>query len=462
MTSGSQQFVRWPQWIAAVLLLSVACQDETTSPPGDDVEQPVAPVPTPVGTPTGAVASATIGSAGGSLASHDGALTLTVPAGAVSAGTEITIQPITNHAWGGIGTAYRLLPDGLTFSQPVSLSFRADPTKLGTSAEFLHVATQEADGNWYTLKTSSFNLTTGTFTAQTTHFTDFTLVAGLQLVPGNAFVKRGEAVTLQVIYCATGSGPGTGNPNVRYLITQCTSSTQNQYSNWSVNGVVGGTPSFGTVAPNGATTNSAMYIAPGIAPNPNPVHVSVNVTSAARTTLLVATIQVGWGVWEGTATVWASAGTANPKDRHRFDFNLLWIDEGEFGPIATFFPTGMVTARIWSDPNCPGISLVPNTFDMVKFGKLFENGLMIIGDPTAPPGPITNGSPVSVNLYVYWDAFYTYQCNDGSPRETVPYRVVAGIPNAVGLFNADMTTITGAATDPDSGDEYQFTFTRPP
>jgi hypothetical protein len=209
-------------------------------------------------------------------------------------------------------------------------------------------------------------------------------------------------------------------------------------------------------------TNVAMYIAPQVTPSPNPVHVSVNVTSAAVTTVLVANIQVGWGTWEGTVTVWESAGTGDPADRSRFDFDLLWIDYEAFGPIATFVPAGTVKAQLWFDPACPIISLVPDTFDMDNFGHLEENGVMIFGDPTAAPGPITNGSPISVNLYVAWDAQETYHCTDGSPPETVSILVIAGLGNGVGRFNADMTVITGADRNEESGDEYRFTFTRSP
>ena len=53
-----------------------------------------------------------------------------VPAGALASDTDITIQPITNTAWGGIGNGYRLTPDGLTFTQPVDLVFDVAPETL--------------------------------------------------------------------------------------------------------------------------------------------------------------------------------------------------------------------------------------------------------------------------------------------------------------------------------------------
>jgi hypothetical protein len=82
--------------------------------PGGNNELPD-PVPTAVGTPDGAPTTETIGAAGGSIASSDGALTMNIPAGALASDTDITIQPVTNTAWGGIGTGYQFTPDGLTF-----------------------------------------------------------------------------------------------------------------------------------------------------------------------------------------------------------------------------------------------------------------------------------------------------------------------------------------------------------
>jgi hypothetical protein len=50
-----------------------------------------------VGTPNGAAVTKTIGAAGGELASSDGRLTVQVPAGALSAETSLSIQPVTSE-----------------------------------------------------------------------------------------------------------------------------------------------------------------------------------------------------------------------------------------------------------------------------------------------------------------------------------------------------------------------------
>lgn len=79
--------------------------------------------PTAVGTPVGALTSKTIGNSGGSLVSADGNAELIFPAGALSNNTDISIQAITNNAPNGVANAYRFLPEGITFLQPVTLKF---------------------------------------------------------------------------------------------------------------------------------------------------------------------------------------------------------------------------------------------------------------------------------------------------------------------------------------------------
>src|SRR5262249_46009872 len=70
------------------------------------------PLPVARGPSTGAQTRATIGAAGGSLASGDGVLTLTVPPGALASDVLVGVEPITNTAGLGVGTAYRLTPEG--------------------------------------------------------------------------------------------------------------------------------------------------------------------------------------------------------------------------------------------------------------------------------------------------------------------------------------------------------------
>lgn len=96
---------------------------------------------TEVGTPEGTGVTKNIGTAGGTVASPDGRLTLTVPQDALTETLSFSIQPITNKAGGGLGLAYRLEPDGKTFRTPLAITFRYDERDLkGTFPEALAVA----------------------------------------------------------------------------------------------------------------------------------------------------------------------------------------------------------------------------------------------------------------------------------------------------------------------------------
>ena len=80
---------------------------------------------------TGAV----VGSSGGTVSVDNGAVTVIVPAGAVSGNTPISITPVagsvaepTNASL--TGTAYQIGPAGLTFTQPVTIKMKYDVAAL--------------------------------------------------------------------------------------------------------------------------------------------------------------------------------------------------------------------------------------------------------------------------------------------------------------------------------------------
>jgi hypothetical protein len=85
-----------------------------------------------------------VAAAGGSLASSDGALSMTVPAGALAADTDISVTPLAEVQFPaavrdlpGELLAYDLQPDGTMFSTPVEVAFEIDDavTNASGSAE---------------------------------------------------------------------------------------------------------------------------------------------------------------------------------------------------------------------------------------------------------------------------------------------------------------------------------------
>ena len=296
-----------------VLMFFVACGDDSTGPPPDDGgnnnPQPQATAP---GTPNGTATTATIGAAGGTLASDDGLFAIDIPAGALSSDTTVTIQPITNTAWGGVGNGYRLEPNGLTFAQPIDLVFDVAPEILAeTAPAFLDVAVQNSAGFWYVLKNRTYDDVDGTLTCTTTHFSDYSNIEGVQIRPGSATVGTSGTVSLYVRICTRETI--AGDPDLTALVYACDDELAplSTISNWSVNGISGGNNTVGRVASTG--TFAARYTAPASVPQNNPVAVSVETNFAGASALLVCTITIG-SQWTGTATAHHTAGTGDPND----------------------------------------------------------------------------------------------------------------------------------------------------
>ncbi|GEM_PF-4793442 len=238
------------------------------------------PAVTDVGTPSGSITEATIGAAGGTLRSSNGRLQLTVPPGALAADTRISIRPMTNHAHGGKGKAYRLLPDGQTFQKPVKLTFSyTDKDLNGTTAAALGGAFQTPEGYWHWVDKPVVNTAAKTVTISTTHFTDFSFVEGWSLRPEEAKVLVNNRIDLAVKYCYPYRGPDPNKPDPVGLGMDCDGAYSDlaplvPVTEWAVNGVPGGDSELGTVeaaADNGFT---ATYTAPATKPSPATVDVT--------------------------------------------------------------------------------------------------------------------------------------------------------------------------------------------
>lgn len=136
--------------------------------------------PTDPGTPDNVV-----GPAGGTVRLADGAVTLAVPAGALSADVEITASPIAEPERPeqvAPGSAFRLAPDGLTFAQPARLTIRYDPGALpeGSAEEGLGLGTF-VDGAWQAAEGGSVDVGGNTVSAEIGGFSDWS--ATYVLVP---------------------------------------------------------------------------------------------------------------------------------------------------------------------------------------------------------------------------------------------------------------------------------------
>lgn len=227
----------------------------------------VAAAATAQGTPTGQAVTQSIGPAGGSITSGDGRLTVTVPAGAIASATTLSIQPITNLTPGGMGSAYRLGPEGTTFLTPVSIAFQYGTADLaGTNADDMMIAFQDAQGYWEAQVSATLDTTHQTLTAQSSHFSDWSLLTGGQLTPAEATVETGKTVVLTFVECQ----PVQDGDQVTRLAA-CTSQTADA---WSVNSILNGNSAVGYVGSSGGESATATYTAPAAVPSANPVAVS--------------------------------------------------------------------------------------------------------------------------------------------------------------------------------------------
>jgi len=430
--------------------------DSPAPPPASTTATPAA---TAVGTPTGSVTNATIGAAGGSVSTPDGKIALTIPAGALASDTVIGIQPVTNNAHGGLGAGYRLTPDGQTFAQPVVLTFSyTDQQLAGSAPEILGAAFQTAAGFWQWLGTPTIDSVAKTMRISSTHFTDFSLVQGYRLQPLSKTLKVNKSLALQVAFCY----PQPGSDLTPLGLACDTADSQVEVaapfdiSEWSVNGVLGGSGATGTVSGNGP---SATYRAPASKPSPNTVAVSARVNLGARgKTLVVSNVTITEGdSWTGTASYKDEYNTASAE--------ITWTLASRVNNIAMYTNTGTGTIAyhaVSSDSTC--------SFPATS-GSLNSSGILFVDYNSTPP--TYHGAAIAGSWPVTTTCTYA-----NAPTETVT--IPAGLPvfggskgpegvEAAGTVLVspaapplpDDMTIEGSDTD-GVGGTFRWKFTRTP
>ena len=264
------------------------------TPPADPpTEAPNTPAPTAVGTPIGTAVLAVIGSAGGHLSTADGALTIEVPAGAFETDRTLAIQEITNEAHGAKGRAFRITPEGLHTTVPMTVRWRYTESDVqGTDPRALRVAYQDAQRIWHVYREPSHDSAARTLAVPTTHFSDWSLVAGVQLLPHSATINVGQSVQFQAVVCdEVEQAPEVhGELTVPMVGFSCFTNPASAMlvDDWAVNGAPGGTAGSGTIVENAGTpAGSATYTAPATKPTPNVVAVSAVHHALAQSDLLL-------------------------------------------------------------------------------------------------------------------------------------------------------------------------------
>jgi hypothetical protein len=155
--------------------------------------------------------------------SADGDLVVNIPAGVTgltSFGapiTEITVSQITNNppapptGDGAVGLYYDIEPTGSTFSSPITMTFKYDPSLLPAGATPYAAWYNPATQQWEQLTTVSIDTVNHTITASVNHFSTFAVLTSNSGITINApsDIVLGANGVLTVGETANGSSTGS-------------------------------------------------------------------------------------------------------------------------------------------------------------------------------------------------------------------------------------------------------------
>jgi hypothetical protein len=266
--------------------LTISCEKPGVVPP-DPVVQPAKGHVTPVGTPEGTAVSASIGPAGGTLVSSDQRLLVVIPAGALSTAQTIQVQPITNKAPGGKGTAFRITPHGQQFTKPVTITYHYTDRDLeGTFADALGIAYQTEKGNWKLSGKVTRDAAAKTVSVQTTHFSDWSFFTAITLDPPYKVLDPGKNMQLAVRSVLPDElllVPIGEEAQELELINPEHLLDSKFIGKWELKGE-------GDIQATGST---GKYFAPSQIPSQNPVRIEVSIKSKGKAVgLLIARVYV--------------------------------------------------------------------------------------------------------------------------------------------------------------------------
>jgi hypothetical protein len=328
----------------SLVVASVSCKKETDlvdPTPSGETPGPSTPSPTggftPVGTPAGPVVTATIGPAGGQVETADQRIRIEIPAGALTTNQTISVQPLdTNYCPGGTGLAFRLLPHGLTFARPATITFQYEDQDVeGSTPEFLRIAYQNDHGSWQSPVTERIDTTAKTLTIRTTHFSDWALLQNIKIVPFQAAIDPGSHVELKVFQFARETDDESAS------IMDFRPLEDKSIKKWILQG-------DGSLQQQG--TYVATYYAPDKIPATNPVNVSVlvsaNVKNVPKEIRLTAKIyvfgeglvfRINKGPWIPTTSVLGLSKTTTSKGAY-FTVQTNSVIQGLFATATLSWP----------------------------------------------------------------------------------------------------------------------------
>lgn len=247
----------------------LACK-KPGSPDGTPDPQPQQPDVRPHGTPVGTSIKKTIGAAGGTIASG-GNITVDIPAGALAANTELTLQEVTNTLPGSPGKSFRLEPEGIKFAKPITLTIPYTDELLADTIqpEALFLAYQDKAGGWRFMAQSRVDKANRTVKVETDHFSDWTLYPLFWLHTDLDYLSIGKTTELQVLSMMNELGRPIGEHREIAITAAKVLENPNNVKNWKVFGDAGG-----VIEPRGL---KALFKAPETLQFDNIANVSVEI-----------------------------------------------------------------------------------------------------------------------------------------------------------------------------------------
>lgn len=396
--------------LAICIAINSGCKKDNSVTNPIDSEKPLV---TLVGTPTGPAVTASIDASGGTLPSADGMLQLIVPAGAVSSATTFSIQPITNHCPGGIAGAYRLLPEGITFAQPVTINLFYSDT-VTANEEYLSIAFQDTDKTWFAWSSSTIDTTINRISVNTKHFCSFAFWSKLKIIPVQGIVKVNESLDLEVIL--VGQTRSTTDRYGDELVNLAESVTF--VSDWGVEG-----SGNGQMVRHG--DNKTEYIAPTAVP-PNGPFVLVWAI-LPNVTLRMNGLTFPHPKVVAIVRIIDNALRFNVLFTSRTDpIHLPWVDSwfaaSDIGSMTVIIENGKVTVGEYHNEDCsifPAVVKIYNcTYTILKSGDGWYNILSDVtftGNYDQPPLVTLTANKLSYGL----SPTYKEQCSIDTTKYTI-------------------------------------------
>ena len=159
------------------------------------------------GTTAPTTATQVVGLAGGTVSLPAGKVSLTIPPGALSADTPITVTAMSSA--GSPGPVYQFGPSGLIFNLPVTVTLSVDPSLLPPGTAVQDLILSYVDDYLEILTDVQIDIANSTITGKATHFSGFGLATSTAVIN-----ELGRAINTSDIPTATSFRMPIGNDGV--------------------------------------------------------------------------------------------------------------------------------------------------------------------------------------------------------------------------------------------------------